>query len=190
LKFKSLVSVCAVAAAVLLWCGTGAKAVTYIFNNVSLSDGGLLNGNLTIDFGGVFGYHLATTGGNAALDTTYDYPGFPSPNAIPFGAPTVVQLFPVSFTAMLQLSFTTDLMLGGPTVLKGGIGGPSFECNGDFLCPVGTPGTQGPARWIAEDTAIFPTPLPGALPLFIGGTGLLGFLLHRRRRPAAVTAEA
>jgi hypothetical protein len=187
-KFKAFFSVCAVAAAAFLWCGAAAKAVTYNFNNVLLSDGGFLDGNLTIDFGGVFGYHLVTTGGNPALDTTYNYPGFPSPNSIPFGAPMVVQLFPGSFTAMLQLAFTTDLMLGGPTVLIGGNPGPSFECNGDFQCPAGVPGTQGPARWVAANTDISPTPLPAALPLFIGGAGLLGFLVRRRKAVSAATA--
>ncbi len=196
-KFKSVAVAAATAAMLLVGPVSGAKAITYTFNNVALSDGGLLNGTLDIQFGGVFGYSLTTTGGAAALDTVYTYPGFPSPNSIPFGNPTVIELFPAApvsgqFLSMLQLTFSSDLMVAGLHTLLGGTNGPSFECNGSFSCPAGLSGTY-PIRWIAGDTVIglaggndnTATPLPAALPLFASGGGLLGFLGWRRKRKNA-----
>ena len=184
MKLKSILAACMMAAMGLAGTGSAANAVVYPFNNVLLSDGGLLNGTLDIQFGGVFGYSLTTTGGTAALDTTYTYPGFPGPSSIPFGSPTTVQLFPdvpVSgeFLSMLQLTFLSDLMVAAPNVLLGGIGGPSFECNGSFLCPANIAGDY-PIRFVAADTPINPTPLPPAAILF--GTALAGLGLFGLRR--------
>lgn len=179
MHLKHVLAACIVAGISVAGSGQPANAVVYSFNNVLLSDGGLLNGTLDIQYGGVFGYSLTTTGGSPGLDTNYTYPGFPSPNSIPFGSPTTVQFFPVSYTAMLQLVFATDLMLGGPNVLLGGINGPSFECNGTFTCPANIPGDY-PIRYVAEDTEILPTPLPPAALLF--GTALAGLALIKRRK--------
>jgi len=200
---KSVVIAAATAALLLVGTGSGAKAAVYSFNNVGLSDGGLLNGTLDIEFGGVFGYTLTTSGGSIpALDMSYHFPGFPAPNQIPFGSPTVIQIFPdapitlVNFTSILQLTFDGDLMIAGPHTLKGGISGPSFECSGSFLCAVGSPTGQELVRYVAADTIIDvvganptgTTPLPAALPLFASGLGALGVLGWRRKRKAATFA--
>lgn len=179
MHIKRILAACLVAGMGLIGTASGANAVVYSFNNILLSDGGLLNGTLDIQFGGVIGYNLTTTGGTPGLDTSYTYPGFPSPNSIPFGSPTTIQLFPNSFTAVLQLAFASNLMLAGPNVLLGGINGLSFECNGSFSCP----DNRALTRYVANDTAISPTPLPPAVLLF--GTALAGLGLIRRRRKAS-----
>ena len=184
--------------------GSGAKAVVYSFNNVALSDGGLLNGTIDIQFGGLFGYSLTTTGGSIpSLDTSYHYPGYPSSGVIPFGNPLVVKIFPdgpppgtlVNFQSILQLTFSSDLTVAGPHTLLGGILGPSFECTGTFACAAGTP--TPPVRYIAADTIIdvvgaagppAQTPLPAALPLFATGLGALGLMGWRRKRKARAAA--
>jgi hypothetical protein len=63
----------------------------------------------------------------------------------------------------------------------------SYECY-SWSCP-GPTGTGGTTRYLVSgdvtaQAAPFPgqTPIPGALPLFAGGAGLLGFLGLRRRR--------
>jgi hypothetical protein len=196
-KSLRLIAVGAVAVVGLVGADFGAKAVAYTLTDVTLadggqkytlsaplSDGGLLSGTFTIDFGGVFDYSLTTTGGSAGLDTFYTYPGFPAPNSIPFGNPTVLQLFPVSFTAMLQLTFSSDLTVAGPHLLLGGIGGPSFECNSSFSCPADIAGDY-PIRYVEGTTAV---PEPPALVLIVSGLVLLGYLSRRKR--AIYTPEA
>jgi hypothetical protein len=194
-KFSSIFSAAAIAIMGLLGAGSGANAITYAFTNVGLSDGGLLNGTLDINFGGVSGYSLTTTGGSIpSLDMSYHYPGFPSPNSIPFGNPTVVQIFPdgpptiTNFISILQLTFSSDLMVAGPHTLLGGAPGPSFECSGSFLCYLGI---STEIRYVAADTIIDgvgATPLPAALPLFASGLGALGLLGWRRKKKADARA--
>ena len=196
-KLKAAVVAAVTATMLVVGSSSGAKAVVYSFNNVALSDGGFLNGTLDIQFGGVFDYNLTTTGGSIpSLDRSYHYPGFPSPNSIPFGNPTVVQIFPdgpptlTNFVSILQLTFSSDLTVAGPHTLLGGNPGPSFECSDSFLCAAGI--ADGTIRYVAADTIInvagAATPLPAALPLFATGLGALGFLGWRRKKKAAALA--
>ena len=194
MKLKSTITACAMAVIGLAVAGSGANAVVYSLDNVQLSDNGVLNGTFDIEFGGLFGFNISTTGGAAGLDTTYVYQTNPASQAIPFGSPTVLKFFPNSATAELQLTFSGDLSVAGTYTLLGGINGPSFECNSSFSCAASIPGDY-PNRFVASDTLVGPavetTPLPAALPLFAAGLGLFGFAARRRKRKnAAVRAAA
>ena len=65
---------------------------------------------------------------------------------------------------------TTELLSFASTVTSGGT--------------TANPAAFGPALDNVSITAT--TPLPAALPLFAGGAGLLGFIMHRKKKRAAV----
>jgi hypothetical protein len=193
LNLKRIATILAMGVAGVVSAGSQANAIVYTLSNVLLSDGGVLNGTIDIQFGGLLNYNLVTTGGNPALDTAYPFPSNPASNANPFGSPTVLSFFPtpLSYTAGLTLVFSSDLMIPGVHTLLGGVNGPSFECNNSFLCAAGTP--NGTIRYIAgnyvfdgPDNTNGPatTPIPGAAWLMGTVLGGAGFGAWRRRRKA------
>ena len=150
--------------------------------DIALSDGGTLNGFFGIiaesGFSNGTNWDLKTAGGLTNFNMDYTA-------AINASNPNVltVQFFaPVpAYSAMLQLTFLYSLIiprLDNPIV--GGFGGPSFECEG-FSC------TQANTRFVGEGFANA-NPLPGALPLFLSGGGVIGLLAWRRKRKTSFAA--
>lgn len=152
--------------------------------DIPLSDGGTLNGFFGIiaesGFSNGTNWDLKTAGGltNFSMDYTAVI------NAINPNVLTVQFVAPdPAYSSLLQLTFLYSLIiprLDNPIV--GGLGGPSFECEG-FSC------TEANTRFVNRDAGFAnASPLPGALPLFLSGGGAIGFLAWRRKRKASLAA--
>jgi hypothetical protein len=94
--------------------------------------------------------------------------------------PSANQLAAATFSGTSSLT-STNLVPGGS--LSGNVAG-SFELTEVFTITANTPSTEA-ANLSIDLTAITPTPLPAALPLFAAGLGAMGFAGWRRKRKAA-----
>jgi hypothetical protein len=151
-------------------------------SDIPLSDGGTLNGFFGIiaesGYSNGTNWDLKTAGGstNFNMDYTAEINAFnPNVLTVQFVAPNP------AYSSLLQLTFLYSLIvprLDNPIV--GGLGGPSFECEG-FSC------TEANTRFVGEGFANA-NPLPGALPLFLSGGGVIGLLAWRRKRRASLAA--
>jgi hypothetical protein len=168
---------------------TSANAATInwtLSSNIPLSDGGLLNGVFGVnDYGftnGTF-YDLQTSGGTTAFSqhyTTAINASNPNQLTVQFFAPDP------SYSSSLTLVFANSLL--DPSAINpivGGIGGPSFECEG-YSC------TANNTRYVlagyaSSDGVAAATPLPAALPLFAGGAGMIGLFACGRKRKKTAT---
>lgn len=197
MKLKSILAAAAMAVMGFMGTGSDAKAVTYILNDVTLSDGGTLSGFFTLNqYGGFSAYSLTTTNGTllgGLPGQTYNYsPTYPPPAArsSPNNAPDLLVFFPNAnpYTNFeLQLAFSGNLLTGANL-----LGGPnSFECQNSFFCYLGETGNAGSIRYV--DAArlgggnLTLTPLPSALLLF--GTALTGLGIFGYRRKATASAD-
>jgi hypothetical protein len=196
MKFGSVSA--SVTALVMLFgaCLVPASAATITWtlsSNVPLSDGGTLNGYFGIydNSGFVNGnpFDLTTAGGTTNYSQHYTATiNASDPNSV------TVQFFAPNpaYSSTLQLTFLYSLLVPvANNPLVGGIGGPSYECEG-WSC------TEADTRFVTDGFASAfglangpaTTPLPAALPLFASGLGGLGFLQWRRKKKAAAAALA
>jgi hypothetical protein len=173
--------------ALLPFGAASASSITWTLSpNIPLSDGGTLNGYFGIyDSGYVNGnpFDLVTSGGSPTYTQTYvSTINASDPNNV------TVQFFAPNpaYSSTLQLEFQYSLLVpiaNNPII--GGIGGPSFECEG-YSC------TQADTRFVSSGFASAfgnanspgNTPLPAALPLFATGVAGFGLLRWRSRRKA------
>lgn len=171
---RALLSVTVLAAS-LVYAQSAAVASTITWNlspNIPLSDGGTLNGTFTINSAGFLNgnsWDLVTAGGTLPSVTYTTYINASDPNNL------TVQFYGPNYTSTLNLVFEFSLLnpiADNPVI--GGINGPSYECSG-FSC------TANDERFVDGGFATA-TPLPGALPLFAGGLGFVGYLARRRKR--------
>jgi hypothetical protein len=183
-KIRAVIYGGIIAIANLLAAGSWANAATYTFTNVTLSDGGLLNGTFTTGvYGGVASWDLMTSGGSLPAEIYSSPPVVINAIAQPsFSSPTGVDFFSNTdgYFVELQLMYSGNILDGGATLLTG-IGGPSFECRG-WTCPSDVTRYVGA---FANNESVTATPLPAALPLFATGLSALGLLGRRKRRKAA-----
>jgi hypothetical protein len=194
MNLKSVLAACAIAVVPFLGVGSDAKAITWTFSNVGLSDGDVLNGYFTTNQDGYLAsWSLTTSGPNDTfMNTTYTNGiGYYNYNVAPYS--TSVTIFNnVDYSEILQITFANSIF--DPTnAIIGGVPGPSYEqCYAYGSC--GTDFT----RYIASE--IFSTrvgeltasPLPSTWTMLIAGfVGLLGFVaLGGRKRNVAATAAA
>lgn len=159
----------------------GAATVNWTLSaNIPLSDGGILNGVFGInEYGytnGTF-YDLQTSGGSPAYAqhyTTAINASNPNVLTVEFYAPSPA--YSSSLTLVFQFSLL-DPIANNPIV--GGIGGPSFECEG-YSC------TENNTRYVLAGYASAnglgsEVPLPATLPLFVSGAGVLALVARRRK---------
>jgi len=165
-----------------LCCGPlAAKADTITWTlspNVPLSDGGTLNGYFGINSSGYVNgnpFDLTTAGGTTNFNQDYNATinaSDPNKLTVEFFAPNP------AYSSSLTLVFEYSLLVPvADNPIMGGVGGPSYECEGYSCTPADT-------RYVDGGFASA-TPIPAALPLFAGGVGLFGFLTSRRRRSSA-----
>ena len=181
MKFvKSFFVALALTAISFLVTASHANAITYIFTDVPLTDGGVLNGNFTTNvYGAPATWNLTTSLGTLPSEIYANPPNDINAIAFPnFSAPTTIDFFSNAegYFVELQLVFSGNVMNGAS--LLGG-----FECHG-WVCP------SYLTRYIGElrGDEVTVTPLPAALPLFASGAGVLGFLGWRRKRKALAAA--
>ena len=184
-RTQSVIFALALSAISLLAAGSQAKAITYIFTNVPLTDGGVLNGNFTTNvYGAPATWNLTTSGGTFPSETYANPPNVINAISSPsFDAPTVIDFFSntESYFVELHLAFSGNVMTGAVSLLSGPA---SFECHG-WTCPSELTRYIGTLR--GDEVTV--TPLPAALALFAGGLGVGGLLLrHRKRKTATVQA--
>jgi len=201
-KIRSVFLAAAVAIAGVVSAPSARADVVWTLTNVALSDGGVLNGSLTIfgtsssGYGGLIDFHLTTTGGTiSSLDATYSYPGFPSGEINAWGGPdNVVTFFPDvvpplgAYSSVLTITFANPLDVAGPiNPIIGGFAGPSYECAG-WACPaVDTIRYIGADSFATSTVAAVPEASTWAMLLF----GFLGMgIAARRLRSARVELSA
>lgn len=168
-----------------------ASTITWTLSpNIALSDGGTLNGFFGIysDSGFINGnpFNLNTAGGTTNFSQNYNA----TINALDPNSVTVQFVAPnPAYSSSLTLVFQYSLLVpNANNPIIGGIGGPSFECEG-YSC------TEADTRYVGAGFASSlgggsagETPLPAALPLFASGLGAMGFVSWRRKRKAIATA--
>jgi hypothetical protein len=174
----------------VLSCLQGANAATINWTlspNVPFSDGGILNGYFGInEYGFTNGtpYDLQTSGGSPAFAqhyTTEINADNESVLVVRFNAPDP------PYSSLLRLEFANSLLVPiAVNPIVGGLFGPSWECETYTTAELTCPGT---IRYVlggfaSADGLVAPgeVPLPAALPLFIGGAGLIGFLARRKQK--------
>ena len=194
MNLKSVLAACAIAVVPLLGIGSDAKAITWTFSNVGLSDGDVLNGYFTTDqYGDLASWNLTTSGLNDTfMNTTYTNGiGYYNYNVAPF-ATTVTIFNNADYSEILQLTFANSIF--DPTnAIMGGTPGPSYEqcyawgsCGTDFTRYIASEIFSGR---VGELTA---SPLPSTWTMMIAGfVGLLGFVAFGgKKRKVAATAAA
>jgi len=174
-----------------LICGdhSRANAITWTLStDVPLSDGGTLNGTFTVNqYGYVNGnfYFLQTAGGSTNFSQTYTG----SLNASDPNVLTVIFYAPSpAYSSQLDLVFTGSLLVDSANnALVGGLGGPSWECEGyagsNTSCS--SQYSSPPIRYVTGGYAssiVASTPLPAAWTMFVGGCAGLGFIARKRKR--------
>ncbi len=165
-----------------------AATITWtLSSNVPLSDGGTLNGYFGIydNSGFINGnpFDLTTAGGTSNYSQHYTSTiNASDPNTV------TVQFFAPNpaYSSTLQLTFEYSLLVAvANNPIVGGIGGPSYECEGWSCTDTDMRFvTGGFASAFGSANGPAPTPLPAALPLFASGLGGLGLLRWRRKRKA------
>jgi len=182
-KLRRLAFGAAVASAALIGLAAnapGARAdVTWVFNDVGLSDGGTLAGSFTLnDFGMLSGWDLTTTAGSSGVGAYTYTPGlFNGMVNLTHDELVLWRMTPMAYDGGLQLAFSGSLF-GSGTVdsLIGGVGGPSVEC-GNWNC------TAGPERFALGGEAIDAVsaiPEPATWTMMLLGIGATGFYIRRR----------
>ena len=193
MNLKSILAACAIGLSTLLGVASDAKAITWTFSNVGLSDGDVLNGYFTTNqYGYLAAWDLTTSGPNdTIMNTTYTNGiGYYNYNVSP-NATTVTIFNNPDYSEILQLTFANPIF--DPTnSLIGGVPGPSYEQCGRYgLCPIDFSRYVG-AVIIAEgrNGELTATPLPPTWTILIAGfVGLFGFVAFGgKKRKVAVTA--
>jgi PEP-CTERM motif len=161
-----VVSAASAANADVIWAATG-----------SFNDGGTLSGTFDINqYGFLDGYNLVTTSGS--IDPGFTY----TPADSFFSNGTFYIDAQPGYEADLHLTFTDNLSIGNASnPIIGGLGGPSWECDGSYSCfvPAG-----GQIRYLTSGSASDPVRVPEPLTLSLFGTGLAGAAAMRRRKKA------
>ena len=184
LSSKNLTKLAAAAAAVALCAGAAstANAGAYSFSNVKFDDGTVLNGTFDVNQYGYIHSWDVTSSDGAITGNHYT----PSINASYNPGDTEITFNRPDYVGYLQLTLSSQLPASGSVPLVTGFGGPSFECD-TYVC-------QGPSsdvRYIATNRDFVPSitavPEPAAWVMMIGGLGLVGASMRRRRTAGVAT---
>ncbi len=191
-----LALVAATTVAVYRGASAPANAVTYPVPGTyivtgTLNDGGTVSGEFTIN---VYGYlsaptSVTTTPGSVLGGQAYTIPPL-NPNFQPITFASSVQ-FTYNYSPTLQITFLNPIGAGvvDPILIGFANAGNSFECDVGLggYCTNGFDPTTG--RYFLSGEAVA-TPLPAALPLFVGGLGVVSLLARRRKRKHAAALAA
>ena len=167
----------AVISAALMVVGASAANADVIWTvSGNFNDGGALSGTFNINqYGYLDGYSLVTTAGSINPGFTYT----PADSYFANGA-FYVDAQP-NYISDLHLTFQDNLSLAeASNPIIGGLGGPSWECDGSYSCYLPA---DGQTRYITNGFASTPVPEPITLTLF--GAGLAGTAAIRRRKKKA-----
>jgi hypothetical protein len=153
----------------------------------TFDDNGTVSGFFNINvYGYLDGYDLKTTNGSPQGPVTaFDY----TPADSYFSNGTFYVDAQPGYEADLHLEFTDDLSVPlAYNPIKGGEGGPSYECQGSFSCYVPE---YGATRYIADGYASAgAVPEPAVWAGLVIGFGLTGGAMRRARRLGQGAAAA
>ncbi|MBS0359785.1 MAG: PEPxxWA-CTERM sorting domain-containing protein [Proteobacteria bacterium] len=174
-RASRLFSGAACAAALAIGLGVAAPASADIYWLVSglFDDGGTLSGFFDINvYGYLQNYDLVTTAGST-VTPGYEY----TPSDSYFSNGTFYVDAQPGYRQDLHLDFLLPINVKvAVNPIVGGSPGPSYECVGSYSCyDLG----GGTTRFLASGFAAAPE--PAAWALMIGGFGLAGAMLRRRR---------
>ncbi len=177
MRNASLLTAAALAFVTVVGAASTSKADVQWVVSGTLSDGGTLSGEFTINVYGQLenNFNLVTTGGS--LLSGFDYNASDSY----YSTGTFYVDAQPAYENDLHLEFANSLGVGSlNNAIVGGLGGPSYECQGSYSCFVPSGG----------DTRYFVSGAASAVPelstwvMMLLGFGGLGFAGYRRSNVA------